>query len=190
MKKVLLLMVILSVTAVGCGTKTSSVAENAPDLAACVAGAPEWVMAGEAEGGISAVGDAKIGKAGLGFARTEALAKARDELARTLSIKVNNMVKNFTQTTGIGDEETVDKVAASVSKQVASQVISGSKQVGSWVSPCNDLYILVAVDAQMAQEAITAQSVSSFKNDKALWQQYIAEKGQEELDEAVKELFQ
>ncbi|MBQ3037619.1 MAG: LPP20 family lipoprotein [Clostridia bacterium] len=185
----ILFAIILSAVAVGCASKVSSVEENAPEIAACFEGAPEWAISGAAEGGLSAVGMAKIGKAGINFARTEALANGRDEIARILSIKVNNMFKNFTQTTGIGDEETVDRVAASVSKQVASQMISGSKQFASWVSPCNELYILVAVDTQIAQEAVISQSVSSFKNNEALWQQYVAEKGQEELEKAVKELF-
>lgn len=190
MKKALLLLVVLSFFAVGCGSKTSGISESAQDIAVCYAGSPNWVMAGQAEGGLSAVGMAKIGKAGLNFARTEALANARDEMARILSVKVNNMFKNFTQTTGIGEEQTVDKVSANVSKQVASQMISGSKQIGSWISPCNELYILVGIDSEMVQQAVEAQSVSSFKNENALWQQFLAEKGQEELSEAIKREFQ
>ena len=190
MRKILLFVIVLSFVALGCSSKTSSVVENTPEISACFVGAPEWVISGAAEGGLSAVGMANIGKAGIGFARMEALASGRDEIARMLSLKVNNMVKNFTQTTGIGDEETVDKVAASVSKQVASQVLSGSKQVSSWISPCYELYILVALDTQITQEAIASQSISSFKDNEALWQQYVAEKGQEELEKSVKELVE
>lgn len=189
MKKTLFAVVVLSLAVAGCGSKTLTVDQNAPEVAACLVGAPDWVMAGGAEGGVSAVGAAQIGKAGLNFARTEALANGRDEIARTLSLKVNNMFKNFTQSTGLGNEETVDKVSANVSRQVASQMISGSKQIGSWVSPCNELYILVGVDAEMARAAIKEQSLSSFQNDKALWQQFQAKKAQEELDAAIKEEF-
>ena len=192
MKKMLFVVLVLSLAAAGCGSKAptaSTVEQNAPAVNACLAGAPDWVMAGGAEGGVSAVGAARIGKAGLNFARTEALANGRDEIARTLSLKVNNMFKSFTQSTGIGNEETVDKVAANVSKQVASQVLSGSKQAGSWVSPCNELYLLVGLDAEMARAAIKEQSLSSFQNDKALWQQFQAKKAQDELDAAIKEEF-
>ncbi|MBQ3034076.1 MAG: LPP20 family lipoprotein [Deferribacterales bacterium] len=186
MKKLLLLVVALSFVAVGCGSKEP---ESVPAMHACLVGAPDWVINGGVEGGLSGVGSAQIGKAGINFARTEALSVGRDEIARILSVKVNNMFKNFTQSTGIGDEETVDKVSANVSKQIASQMISGSKQMGSWVSPCNELYILVGIDAQMAQQAIKEQSISSFKNERALYQQFLAQKGQEELEEAIKNEF-
>jgi ABC-type sulfate transport system substrate-binding protein len=85
------------------------------------------------EGGLTGLGAAKIGAAGLQFARTEAIANARDEMARTLSIKVKNMFKNFTQVTGVGDAETVDKVSANVSKQVANQTLEGSRAKNVWL---------------------------------------------------------
>lgn len=188
MKKLLFLsLIVLSFAIVGCGSKTADT--NVANANACLAGAPDWVLAGGAEGGLSAVGAAAIGKAGVNFARTEALANGRDEIARVLGVKVNNMFKQFTQTTGVGDDQTVDKVSANVSKQVASQMISGSKQAGSWVSPCNELYILVAVDATLAQQAIKEQSLSSLRNEQALWQQFQAKKAQEELDNAIKAEF-
>lgn len=190
MKKILLMCAIaLPLVIVGCGGKTTSVESADPAVTACLAGAPNWVINGGAEGGLSGVGAAKIGKAGVNFARTEALAGGRDEIARVLSVKVNNMFKQFTQTTGIGDNETVDKVTANVSKQVASQMISGSKQIGSWVSPCNEMYVLVGVDAALAQQAIKEQSLSSLKNEQALWQQFQAKNAQDELDAAVKAEF-
>lgn len=190
MKKILLMCAIaLPLVIVGCGGKTTSVENASPEVAACLAGAPNWVINGGAEGGLSGVGAAKIGKAGINFARTEALAGGRDEIARVLSVKVNNMFKQFTQTTGLGDNETVDKVTANVSKQVASQMISGSKQIGSWISTCNEMYVLVGVDAALAQQAIKEQSLSSLKNEQALWQQFQAKNAQDELDAAVKAEF-
>ena len=126
MKKFLLLVLVITAFAVaGCGSKNTAV--SAAQYNKCYKDAPSWVIMGGAEGGLSAVGSAQIGNAGLSFARTEALANGRDEIARMLQLKVNNMVKNFTQTTGIGDAQTVDKVTANVSRQLSNQTLTGSK---------------------------------------------------------------
>ena len=151
--------------------------------------APAWVLNPEVVGGLSAIGSAKIGKAGIQFARVEALANARDELARQISVKVKNMVKNFTQVTGIGDEETVDKVSVQVSKQITSQVLRGSKQKDMWISPSGTLYVLVIVDPESVKELVKQQTLTSFKKDKALWQQFQAKKAYEELEKEIQKEF-
>ncbi len=153
------------------------------------ANAPKWVLSPEMEGGLAAVGSAKIGKAGIQFARTEALANARDELARILTVKVKNMVKNFTQQIGVGDEQTVDKVSAQVSKQVTSTVLQGSRQKDMWISPSGELYVLVVLDPASVKEAVKQATLSSFKNERALWQQFQAKKAYEELDKEIEKEF-
>ena len=156
----------------------------------CLKGAPSWVLNPQVEGSkIAAVGSARIGKAGLQFARTEALANARDELARMIEVRVKNMVKNFMQVTGIGDAETVDRVSVQVSKQVAYQTISGSKQVALWRSPCNELFVLVGVDPDMVKDFIKTQVETSLKKEQALWQLYQAKKAFRELDKEIEKDF-
>ncbi|RLJ70626.1 LPP20 lipoprotein [Hydrogenivirga caldilitoris] len=156
----------------------------------CLKDAPAWVLNPQVEGSkVAAVGSAKIGKAGLQFARTEALANARDELARMIEIRVKNMVKNFMQVTGVGDAETVDRVSVQVSKQVAYQTIRGSKQVAIWQSPCAELFVLVGVDPQMVKDFIKTQVETSLRNEQALWQLYQAKKAHEELDKEIEKEF-
>ena len=152
MKKILLLvLVITSLVIAGCSSKNKTV--SAAQFNKCYKDAPSWVIMGGAEGGLSAVGSAQIGNAGLSFARTEALANGRDEIARMLQLKVSNMVKNFTQTTGIGDAQTVDKVSSNVSRQLANQTLTGSKAKQTWISSeCNELFILVVADAPAMEE--------------------------------------
>ncbi len=187
MKKLLLLAVASMFVFAGCSSKTEIAEEQLQN--ACLTGAPDWVINGGAEGGLNAVGAAKIGQAGLNFARTEALANGRDEMARIIGVKVNNMFKSFTQTTGIGEDETVDKLAANVSKQVASQTLTGSRQANSWISSCNELYVLVGIDASVAAPVVEQNAINSFRNDNALWQQFQAQKAQDELDMAIDKEF-
>ncbi len=156
----------------------------------CLKGAPAWVLNPQVEGSkIAAVGSAKLGKAGLQFARTEALSNARDELARMIEIRVKNMVKNFMQVTGVGDAETVDRVSVQVSKQVAYQTIRGSKQVAMWRSPCGELFVLVGIDPKMVKDFIKTQVETSLRNEQALWQLYQSKKAHEELEREIEKEF-
>ncbi len=180
----------LAFSFVGCSSKDSgieSLREN-PEFE----GAPSWVLNPQLEGGFSAIGVAKLSKAGMQFTRTQAMANGRDELARQISIKVNNMVKDFTQATGVAEAEVVDKVASTVSKQVTSQTLNGTVIKDMWISKTDNLYVLMVLDPKMAttmKDTIKGSVASSYKNDEALWQQFQSKKAQEELDKAVSEMF-
>lgn len=170
----------------GCGTTKD---KKASPVKAELADAPKWVLHPEFKGRLAAVGSAKMSKAGLQFTRTNALANGRDELARQMNLKVKNLVKNFTQSTGIGDDETVDKVTSNVSKQVVNETLVGSKQQDLWISPANELYILVVADPDAAAEAVKQSIQSSYKNDNALWQQFQSKKAHEDLDREIEKEF-
>jgi ribosomal protein S20 len=145
------------------------------------------------EGGISGVGSAVVGAAGRSLAKIEAAANARDEIARTLNVRVKNMIKNFTETTGVGDAQTVDKVFTNVSKQISKVDLSGSVIKKTFFDrESNELYVLVAVQPEVvaqAAEAMKQAAVTSFKNDQALWQKFQAKKGQEELEKEIDKEF-
>ncbi|TYB33731.1 MAG: hypothetical protein FXF49_04815 [Flexistipes sinusarabici] len=187
MKKALyaaMVLTILSFFAAGCAKKTPE-----PPQHSCLEGAPGWVINPNMEGGLTGLGSAKIGAAGMQFARTEAIAVARDEIARTISVKVKNMFKNFTQATGVGDEETVDRVAANVSKQVANQTLSGTVPTKVWISPCKEYYTLVVLDPGKVEGVVQKNAISSFKNERALWQQFQSKKAHEELEKEIEKEF-
>ncbi len=154
--------------------------------------APPWVCMPEVAGGIAAIGIAQKSPAGPGFQRQEAMANGRDALARQIAVKVKSMFKNFTQQTGVGNDATVDKLSANVSKQIANQMLSGSKQSKYWVdAKTGDMYLLVTLDPNSSVEATKAAVKSSLRNEKALWQQFQAKKANAELDaEIEKEMGQ
>lgn len=185
MKKTFLIVLVVTAFAMaGCTSKGSGV--STAKISKCYDGAPAWVLNGGAEGGLSAVGSAQIGNAGLSFARNEAMANGRDEVARILELKVSNMVKNFTQTTGVGNSQTVDKVSSSVSRQLANQTITGSKSKEQWISSeCNELFVLVVADAPGIKEDIKNQITSSYRNEQAVWQQLQAKDALKEMDREI-----
>jgi len=169
------------------------VSDSAPqqDPNACYEGdrlAPSWLCDPFIEGGLGAVGSAPTSPLGRSFQQTEAMANARDALARELGTKVKNMFKNFAQTTGVGENQSVEKVATNVSKQISSQNIEGARQKGRWVGPDGTLFLHVVLDPQgvaIFKEEAKKVVKTSLRNDEALYQQFVAKRGMDELDAAI-----
>jgi hypothetical protein len=151
--------------------------------------APEWVLTGHLKEATSAVGSAKIGKGGFQFARTEALAAGRDELARQVSVKVETLVNNFAQQTGIGNDQMLDAFSKQVSRQITDETLAGSRQQDIWISPSADVYVLVVMDNEQIKTAVRRQMVSSYRQDDARWQEFKAKNGAEELDRELERAF-
>lgn len=155
--------------------------------------APEWVCneGGDMEGGLVAVGSADKSMAGRSFQRTEAVAAARDALARQMSVKVKNMFKQFQAVTGVGDDQTVDKATQNVSKQLASQTLTNSKVNKKWINPkTGEMYVLVVMaDPSAVKDQVKTAAKTSLKNDKALWQKFLAQKADKELEAAIDKEF-
>jgi LPP20 lipoprotein len=171
----------LALFATGCAQEQSPVAQAPVQIQNKFAGAPSWVLNPSMEGGICAVGIAGVTPAGGSFQTTMAMANGRDELVRQLELKVSNMVKDFTQVTGVGNAATVDKVSSTVSKQVASQTLAGSKRKSTWVAGDGEMYVLMVLDPSSVAKATKDAVTSSYKDDKALWQQFQSKKAQDEL---------
>jgi len=171
----------------GCSTapKTNTVA--APP-AECVypdspkESAPLWICDAPVEGvAVSAVGVHEKSAAGVAFMKDQAAADARVKLAQQMKVRVNNMIKQYVETTGAGSSETVDKVNTSVSKLITSETISGSRIFRSATSPKGGMYVLVGLDPTVTKEATEKILKTSMSNDRALWQQFKAAKGQDEM---------
>lgn len=145
--------------------------------------APLWVCDAPVEGmTVGAVGSAAKSAAGVGFMKQMATTDARVQLAQSMKVQVQNMIKQYAETTGAGDAETVDKVNTSVTKQITNETLTGTKVFRSIVAP-NDgtMYVLVGLDEASAQKLTESAVKTSMNNDKAAWQQFKAQKGQDEL---------
>ena len=146
--------------------------------------APDFTCNPVFAGHMTGLGIAKMNAGGdKGFQRTEAMGSARDDLARQVEIKVSNLLKKYKGTTGSGANGTFDKASSDVSTQLASQTLTGSKQVGSsWRHPdTNELYLMVGISTQDVADKLDDSVNSSFKNDDAMYQRYLADKANGEL---------
>lgn len=179
-------LILITTALLACGSKEVKVEHGMGDA---YKDAPEWVFNPADQPGIAAVGVAKIGKAGFPFARNAAIADGRDQLARQLEVKVKNMLKSFTQSTGIGDAQTVETVSSQVSRQVSKQTLNGSRMKQMWRAPTDELFALVVLDPQRIIPALKDSVKTSMKNDEALWQQFQAKKAQDELEAEIESAF-
>jgi hypothetical protein len=148
--------------------------------------APGWVCDEPVEGvEVAAVGAAEKSAAGHSFMKNMAATDARVQLAQRMKVHVQNMVKQYAETTGAASTETVDKVNTSVTKQITDQTLVGTKVFKSRVSPNGTLYVLLGMDSKSTATATQEALRTSMNNDAALWQQFKAQKGQDELASSI-----
>jgi hypothetical protein len=165
----------------------SSTPEKPAPVAECVfpgsdKPAPLWVCDAPVEGmSVGAVGSAQRSDAGIAFMKQMAATEARVQLAQNMKVQVQNMIKQYAETTGAGSQETVDRVNTSVTKQITDQTLQGTKIFRSIQAPDGTLYVLVGLDEAAAQKLTETAVKTSMNNDRAAWQQFKAQKGQDEL---------
>ena len=148
--------------------------------------APGWICDEPVDGvEVSAVGVAEKSAAGHSFMKNMAATDARVQLAQAMKTHVQNMVKQYAETTGAADSETVDKVNTSVTKQITDETLVGTKIFKTRKSPNGALYVLLGMDGSIAAAATENALKTSMNNDRALWQQFKAQKGQDELAESI-----
>jgi len=166
----------------GCGGKKKEEVADCvyPDDPAMAA--PGWICDEPVEGvEVSAVGSAQKSGAGHSFMKQMAATDARVQLAQRMKVQVRNMIKQYVETTGAADQETVDKAMTSVTKQITNETLVGTKIFKTRTSPNGTLYVLLGMDPT-GVETMTKNAIkTSMKNERALWQQFKAQKGQDEL---------
>lgn len=173
----------------GCTGGAAPAAAPAPFVEMCMqdgAQAPEWTCNPYLEGSIVALGVAQKNAGNdQGMQRAEAIAEARVALVNQLNVKVSTMFKSFKATTGSGDSATFDKSNSQVSKQLASETLQGSRAVKTWKSAAGTMFVLVGISNEPVKQKMEAAVKTSFKNDGAMYQKFLAAKEQGELDKEL-----
>lgn len=144
--------------------------------------APDWVCGAPVEGvALSAVGYSEKSAAGPNYMKQMAATSARVELAQILSVDLQNMVKQYVETTGAADAETVDRVNSVVTKQITEQQLVGSRVIRQMPTPTGGLVVLVGLDPSQVEGVAESILRTSMRNEAALYQKLEAEKSFEEL---------
>ena len=144
--------------------------------------APKWTCIPDVDDDYFGVGIAQKSAAGMAHMRRVALANGRSDLAQQITSKVKDKITIYSGTTGVGEDETVDQAIEAVTKQLAQVKLVGSKAIDSWTAPSGALYLLVTVSKNSTNKQIQQNIKTSYKNERALWQQFKAKNALEELE--------
>ena len=148
--------------------------------------APGWVCDEPVSGiEISAVGIAEPTKAGISYQKQQAETDGRVRIAQRIRTRVQNLIKQYAETTGTGDSQTIDRVNSSVTRQLTNQELIGSRLYTSLSSPSGTLYVLMGMDKNSVNDLLEDSLDNSINDDSALWQKIQAEKSHDELIEEI-----
>ncbi len=124
------------------------------------------------------------------YAREEAIADARSELARILGIRVKNMVKRYKNRTIAGTKRYIGSTFEDVAKQVANEYLQGSRPIAfKTFKTENGKYVACAVVAlqpqtvkNMIHEIAKEANLSNPRDEEILYEEFKAYKAQQELE--------
>jgi hypothetical protein len=128
------------------------------------------------------VGNAQ--KVNLSLARQTATARARDEIARAVSVKVSNMIKDFLQQSGVGESAQSLEFTESVSKQVANTSLSGATV--KEVAQGDDGMIYVLVEYPLS--SVRQSALAEVKKREAQYTEFKARQSFEDLEKEIAKL--
>jgi len=151
---------------------------------------PDWtVNPPSAEDGVYGTGFAKMNQPEM--SKTTADQRARQEVVMAIEVKVQAMVKDFMQQSGIGDAAQSLQFAQSVGKSISSRVLQGCQIVkrktcpdGTWHS----LALWSIGNANELKNEINNQATKQIKNEVALYNEFRAKNGFEELQKELDKL--
>jgi len=147
---------------------------------------PEWYLnPPQAEDVLYEAGDAV--KQSMGLAKEAADARARDGVARMLEVKVSNMLKNFMQESGIGEDAEALEFTSSVSKQVANTVLSGCRITKREMKTKGSTYHAYSL-AEYNLNSLIQETLNEAKKQKALYNEAKANLSFDDLEKEIQKL--
>lgn len=156
MKKVYLVALLLGLSMVGftgCASKNPDI--QIDDKKSDLIDAPNWVNLPKRDGMYVEVGSAsKNSKNDLSFQRAEAMADARDNLARLLKIEIDNAIK--ANKTKSDDGELTENHEHS-STQTVQLLVRMSTQQSLWVSKSGQMFVLIGIDKDSINSSVNKQ---------------------------------
>ncbi|ORC36650.1 hypothetical protein B4O97_06180 [Marispirochaeta aestuarii] len=174
MKRVFLILVSLSLIGlvISCSSAPEPAAAPSSDL-------PDWVLAPPvADDAYYGVGNYK--SANLSTARTAATANARAEIAAQVEVQVDSAVKQYAQEAGVDGNRQVIEFLETVTKQVASATLNGSKVVETYRDDDGTVYVMVMYEKSALREA--AEKELFVRNEDAAFAEFKADEAMKWLD--------
>lgn len=170
-----------------CATPQGSQPVMTPEQTQCI---PDWtVNPPSAEDGVYGSGIAKMNQQAL--SKTSADQRARQEVVMAIEVKVQAMVKDFMQQSGIGDAAQALQFSQSVGKGVSSHILNGCTIVKRKVCPDGTWHSLALWPIGRASELkkeIENKTKNLVKNEYALYNEFKAKNGFQDLQKELDKL--
>jgi len=151
---------------------------------------PGWVMNPVIEGGFADT-QCVLANASMGILKSKATALGRAEISKQIDVQVKAMDKTYQNLVESSEGNSVGNTFESVSKQVSSQKLSGSRATKvdyvNFPDGTQQLCVMVTLDPKLTKELYNEVKQASGRNlsgqnDAIMWQQFMAHKAQQELD--------
>ena len=144
---------------------------------------PEWATSRPSmEGMIYGVGQAR--KQNPSLAKNVAAQRARDEVAAAVNIRVESLVKDFMQESGVGERAEALEFTQSVSKGVADATLTGAMIKETYLARDGTYFVLVEYSLDQARRA----AIESARKEEALWNEFKAGQGFDALEAELDKL--
>ena len=153
-------------------------------LAGCSSSIPNWYLnPPSAEDVFFGVGDANRPQKAL--AKKVATARARDEVANAVEVKVSTMLKDFMQASGIRDNASAVEFNESVSKHVAQVSMKGCVVSKTFIAKDGTIYVLVEYPIGSAREEAINKAKDELEKQEALYNEFKARQGFDALEKEL-----
>jgi len=171
-----ILLIMLFVLGCASGPRSGSTEETSSDM-------PEWFLNDElSDDYYFGKGMAKKQNPSLGL--KAATQRARDDIAAQISVKIENLMKDFMSESGIGENAQSLEFTSSVSKQVVSKTLEGSRPDKQKQAKDGTWYVRVIFPRADAKNTI----IEAANREEALFNEFKATQSFQDLEKAVQEL--
>ena len=145
--------------------------------------APDWAMnRPSVEGFIFGVGQAK--KQNPSLAKKVAAQRARDEIAASIKVKIESLVKDFMQESGVGQQAGALEFTQSVSKGVTDAMLTGAMIKEAYLAKDGTYFVLLEYSLDNARRA----AIESARREEAAWGEFNASQGFDALEKELAKL--
>lgn len=153
--------------------------------------APDWICnKGIHAEALSAVAYADKSAAGKNFMTQIAASAALIKLRHSLSIKVNNMIKQYAKKVGLENDHQLKQILSKTHKLVSPELLTETHIVQQRITPTGSVAVMVLMNEAETLKSGKRLIQSSIKKYPKLWQKLQAKQSQEKLLEAILESSQ
>ena len=146
---------------------------------------PKWVRTPYMQGYITGLGIAPPNRGDdISLQRSEAMAVARDEIARTVETKVGGFFDKFSESVGVKDKEAFARDVKSKIRNVTKQKLKGARVKKTWMGKSGKLYMLMTLESSEVLDILTQKNSNLEKQD-VKFQRFLSEKNLKELEKEL-----